>query len=98
MERTTSSFQEAIETIERLPPDDQALLIEIIRQRLIDQRRAELAAEITEARAAYQRGEVHRGSVADLMKESPMCNCTPRRMKTDHGRDARATFSREVDE
>jgi len=45
------------------------LLIEIIRQRLIQQRRAELAADIAEARNAYQRGEVRRGTVTDLVEE-----------------------------
>ncbi len=71
MSQMTSSprFQQAIETVEQLPPDDQALLIEIIRQRLIDQRRAEIAVEIKEARVAYQQGKVQRGTVADLMKE-----------------------------
>jgi hypothetical protein len=70
-EKTASSrFQEVIEAVETLPPDDQELLIEIVRRRLIGQRRAELAAEIAEARRAYQRGEVRRGSVADLMEES----------------------------
>jgi hypothetical protein len=38
---TTSRFQTVIETVETLPPDDQLLLIEIIRQRLIQYRRAE---------------------------------------------------------
>jgi len=65
----SSRFQDVIETVEALPPDDQALLVEIIRQRLIQHRRGELAAEIAEAREAYQHGEVHRGTVADLMKE-----------------------------
>jgi len=65
----SSHFQELIETIEALPLDDQALLIEIIRKRLIQQRRAELAAEVAEARNAYQRGEVRRGTVADLIKD-----------------------------
>ena len=62
-------FQEVIETVEALPPDDQVLLIEIIRQRLIQYRRAELAAEIAEVRNAYQQGDVRRGTVADLMEE-----------------------------
>jgi hypothetical protein len=65
----SSTFQNLIETIEALPLDDQALLIEIIRKRLIQQRRAELAAEIAEARDAYRRGEVRRGTVADLMED-----------------------------
>lgn len=64
-----SRFQEVIETVEALPPDDQTLLIEIIRQRLIQHRRSELATEIAEAREAYRRGEVRRGTVADLMEE-----------------------------
>jgi len=66
---TSSRFQEAIETVEALPPGDQELLVEIIRRRLIQQRRAELAADIAGARNAYQRGEVRRGTVADLMEE-----------------------------
>lgn len=69
MKMRTSRFQDVIETVETLPPEDQALLVEIIRQRLIQHRRRELAAEIAEAREAYQRGEVHRGTVADLMEE-----------------------------
>ena len=64
-----SRFQKAIETVERLPAEDQAVLIEIIRQHLLDERRSELAEEIAESRAAYRRGEVRRGTVADLMKE-----------------------------
>ena len=65
----SSRFQDVIETVEVLPPDDQALLVEIIRQRLIQYRRRELAAEIAEAREAYRLGEVRRGTVADLMEE-----------------------------
>jgi hypothetical protein len=65
----SSHFQEVIEAVEALPPDDQALLVEIIRHRLIQYRRKKLAAEIAEAREVYQRGEVRRGTVADLMKE-----------------------------
>ncbi len=38
----TSRFQEVLDAVETLPPDDQVLLIEIVRQRLIQDRRAEL--------------------------------------------------------
>jgi len=72
-EKTASSrFQEVIETVEALPPADQELLIDIIRQRLLQPRRAEIAADIAEARQAYQCGEVRRGTVADLMDELAM--------------------------
>jgi hypothetical protein len=68
--RVSSRFQEVIETVEALPPDDQQLLIELIRQRLIQHRRTELAADIAEARKAYREGKVRRGTVTDLMEES----------------------------
>jgi hypothetical protein len=42
---------------------------QVIEQRLIQHRRAELAADSAEARQAYQEGEVRRGTVADLMEE-----------------------------
>jgi hypothetical protein len=67
--RASSRFQEVIEMVEALPPDDQELLVEIIRRRLIQQRRGEIAAEVQEARRAYQQGEVRRGTVARLLRE-----------------------------
>lgn len=66
---TSSVFQNAIEGVERLPVDDQLLLIEIIRQRMIQHRRAELVTQVAESRAAYRTGDVRRGSVDDLMQE-----------------------------
>lgn len=65
----SSSFQEVLERVESLPPDDQELLIELVRRRLIQHRRAELVMEVAEARQAYQQGRVRRGTVDDLMKE-----------------------------
>ncbi len=68
--RTRSSdFQKVLENVEMLPPDDQMLLIEIIRQRLIQHRRSELISQVAEARGAYQAGNVRRGTVDDLLQE-----------------------------
>ena len=66
---TVPRFQDVVELVEALPPDDQALLIDLIRQRLIQHRRTELAADIAEARDAYKRGEVRRGTAADVIEE-----------------------------
>jgi len=66
---SSSAFQEAIEGVERLPLDDQMLLIEIIRQRLIQHRRSELVMQVAEAREAYRTGDVSRGSADDLLQE-----------------------------
>jgi len=65
----SSSFQEVIEIVEALPLDEQEQLIEIIRQRLTAIRRQDLVTQVGEARQAYRSGEVHRGSVSDLMEE-----------------------------
>ena len=66
----TSRFQQILESVESLNPQDQATLIEIVSKRLIQARRAELIGEVAEARAAYARGDVCRGSIADLMAEA----------------------------
>lgn len=66
---STSVFDQAIETVESLPPEDQEMLVEIIHQRLIQRRRKELALEIQAAREAYQAGDIHHGTVADLMAD-----------------------------
>lgn len=67
--QASSHLQEVIEAVEALPPDDQAVLIHVIRQRLIEWRRTELAREIAETREAYKRGDVRRGTAADLLAE-----------------------------
>lgn len=68
-ETRTSRFQQVIEAVEELPPDDQWLLIQIVRQRLIQHRREQLAADIAEAQADYREGRVRRGSVAELAED-----------------------------
>jgi len=68
-EKHRSRFQQVIEAVEELPPDDQWLLIEIVRQRLIQHRREQLAADIAEAQADYREGRVRRGPLTELTKE-----------------------------
>ena len=70
MQRVGSSvFQETIEQIERLPIDDQMLLVEIIRQRIIQHRRNDLVEQVAKAREAYRSGNVRRGTVEDFLQE-----------------------------
>ena len=63
------TFQKVLDIVESLPEYQQEDLIDIIRRRLIEQRRDRLADSIREAREEYTRGEVKKGSVDDLMKE-----------------------------
>jgi len=64
-----SQFQRALDMVETMPSDQQLDLVELIRKRLAERRREEIAASIREARADYRAGKVRRGTVADLMKD-----------------------------
>jgi hypothetical protein len=63
------TFQEVLDIVESLPEYQQEDIVNIIRRRLIEQRRDKLADSIREAREEYDRGEVKKGTVDDLLKE-----------------------------
>lgn len=63
------TFKEVLDIVESLPEYQQEDLVDIIRRRLMEQRRDRLADNVREAREEYARGEVKRGTVDDLMKE-----------------------------
>jgi hypothetical protein len=65
----TITFQEILDIVEALPEHQQENLIDIIRRRLIERRREVISENIKRAREEYERGEVSRGTVDDLMKE-----------------------------
>jgi hypothetical protein len=63
------SFQDLIDAVESMPLDDQSMLVELINKRIIEKRRARLVAEVQEARSAFKRGDVKRGTFEDLMED-----------------------------
>ena len=63
------TFQEVLDIVESLPEYQQEDLVDIIRRRLIQQRRNRLADSVREAREEYARGETKKGTVDDLIKE-----------------------------
>lgn len=65
----TSELQQAIELVETLPIEAQEVLVEIIQKRLHQRRRAELLQTVLESERDYAEGNVHRGTVTDLMAE-----------------------------
>ena len=69
MPEELSALQQALDVVEALEPEEQAILLNVISKRLAQQRRSELIEDITQARDDYQKGNVKRGSVADLMAE-----------------------------
>jgi hypothetical protein len=62
-------FDQILEMIDNLSLDEQEDLINIARNRQIEQKRAEIAANITNARLEYQQNEVVRGTVDDVIAE-----------------------------
>jgi len=67
------SFQQAIEMVESLPPDQQEDLVDIIQRRIIEKKRDSLAKNVREARAEYKKGKVKKGTVKDLLKDIAEC-------------------------
>ena len=68
-----SPFQRALDVVERLPQDQQEHLIDVIRRRRIEARRAEIAASIRETTADLKAGRAKRGAVRDLMRDLRSC-------------------------
>ena len=70
MELTISTpFQQALDAVEKLPAGDQATLVEIIRRRLIEQRRAEIARNAQATLQAFREGRASYGTVDDLRRD-----------------------------
>lgn len=65
----TVTFNEVLEIIESFPEEQRESIVEIVKLRLIEERRDRLAQSIKEAREEYRRGEVRKGTVEDLMSE-----------------------------
>lgn len=64
-----SQFQQALEAVEVLSSEDRAMLLDILQNRLRQQRRNELLKQVREVRQEYGEGNVEFGSVADFMAE-----------------------------
>ncbi len=69
MTEKISTFQQALDVVEALKPEEQEILVDIVSKRLSQQRRSELIKEVAQAKSDYEQGQVRRGSVADLLSE-----------------------------
>ena len=66
---TLMRFDEVLEAIDKLPPEDQETLIAIVERRRIAERRAALAKDVHEARQEFQSSACQPRTPGDLMKE-----------------------------
>ncbi|MBV6623660.1 MAG: hypothetical protein KI793_12120 [Rivularia sp. (in: Bacteria)] len=64
-----SRFNQVLESIETLSLSEQEALIQVVRQRLVEKRRDEIAVNIAQAQFEYAKGEVFRGTVSEIMDE-----------------------------
>ncbi len=62
-------FQKAIDSVERLPFDDREELLEILRMRLAEQRRDEIAANAGKVVQAVREKRARYGTVQDLKRD-----------------------------
>ncbi|MEA3359557.1 MAG: hypothetical protein U9R17_09175 [Thermodesulfobacteriota bacterium] len=65
----TATFDEVLDIIESFPEDQRESIVEIVKRRLAEERREQLAQTIKEAQEEYARGEVKRGTVDELIRE-----------------------------
>jgi uncharacterized protein YegJ (DUF2314 family) len=65
--QTTITVNEAIESLTTLSPDDQLMVADIIRKRVREQRREELAESVRVSREEYSAGTTEHGSVEDFL-------------------------------
>ncbi len=64
-----TSFDQILEMIDNLSLDEQEDLINIAQNRQADKRREEIASNISNSRLEYQKDEVFRGTVDDIISK-----------------------------
>jgi hypothetical protein len=65
----TSQLQRVLDAVGKLPLEDQEILLDLIRNRLVERRRAEIASEAKATLRTVHEGHAHYGSVDDLKRD-----------------------------
>ena len=65
----TITFNQILELVENLSIEEQKDLINIIRNRQIETRRNEIAENIRKSTQEYQKGQVFRGNIDEVIAE-----------------------------
>ncbi len=65
----TSALQQAIESVESLPIEDQEILLDILQKRLHERRRTNLYQEVREIKQEFAEGNAKFGSVDEFLAE-----------------------------
>ena len=65
----TTTFHETLELVDSLSENEKESLIEIIRHRLIEEKRNQLSRNIKKARQEYRQRKIRRGNIDDLLRD-----------------------------
>jgi hypothetical protein len=65
----TSALQQAIDTVEALPLEEQELLLALLQRHIIERRRAEIASNAITTLQAVRNGTARSGSITDLKSD-----------------------------
>ena len=65
----TMIFSQVLEAADQLSLEEQAYLISILRKRMIERRRMELAQDIEEAREEFEKGHCQPATSSEIMEE-----------------------------
>lgn len=63
------TFNDVLESVDKLSLDEQETLTEVLRKRLIERRREELAKEIQNAQREFKEGSSKPATPSEIMKE-----------------------------
>ncbi len=66
---STTNINDFLESLSKLPLDDQLMISEIIHKRVIEEKRKELANSVKESKEEYLSNKTKRGSVEDFIKD-----------------------------
>ena len=66
---TSSNLNDFLESVSKLPLDDQLMISEIIHKRVIEEKRKKLATSIKESKEEYKSNKTKRGSIEDFLKD-----------------------------
>ncbi|HEV2382307.1 MAG TPA: hypothetical protein VG206_21280 [Terriglobia bacterium] len=62
-------FEVVVDSADRLTPEEQQTLIEVLTRRLAERRRAEIVSEIEEAQREFQSGALQPATPHEIMKD-----------------------------
>lgn len=66
---TSSTFDNLLDAVEHLPPDEQAQLIAVIQRRLSERERKRIVEEVQQGRRDFENGLTTEVDVDELMRE-----------------------------